>query len=125
MVGAMSDYPSHLRDKVASGVFLPPSHCACCLAARGSCTSPSSDKLAYTVTPSGSDAGLAGRVADLVLDALRPRFDVFEARAAQSEVRMAHLTGLMRQQAYSPDDAMGVLSIDDPTAITMHRTRLL
>jgi hypothetical protein len=56
-------------------------------------------------------------VADLVLDALRPRFDVFEAHAAQSEARMVHLTDLMRQQAYSPDDAMGVLSIDDPTAI--------
>ena len=82
-----------------------------------SCTSPSLDKLAYTVTPPGSDAGPAGRLADLALDALRPRFDVFEARAAQSEVRMAHLTGLIRQQAYSPDNAMGVIEIDEPTAI--------
>ena len=30
---------------------------------------------------------------------------------------MAHLTGLIRQQAYSPEDAMGILEIDEPTAI--------
>ena len=60
--------------------FLPPTHCTCCLEAHGSRGTPSSDTFACTVAPSGSDADLAGRVADLVLDALRPRFDVFEAQ---------------------------------------------
>ena len=89
----------------------------CCLAARGSFGSPSSFNLANTAAPSGSDAGLKGRVADLVPDALRPRVDAFEAHAAQSEVQMLNFTDPMRQLACSPDDAMGVIEIDDLTAI--------
>ena len=56
-------------------------------------------------------------MADLVLDALRPRFDAFKARAVQAEVRMLNFTDPMRLQACSPDDAMGVIEIDDLTAI--------
>ena len=105
--GTMSEYSTHLQQKVALGLFLPPTHCFSCLTHRGSSRLWSPVKTVNTVTATSPPGGLADLLHSL-LAALDSRLAALEAQAVRSEARgvrseawVTQIAHTIRQQAYS------------------------
>ena len=58
--GVLSDYPAHLQEKVARGIFLGPKHCPQCLYKRSLYVTMAANTVAHTVLSSAQEAGVSG-----------------------------------------------------------------
>jgi len=57
--GVLSDYPAHLQEKVAHGIFLGPKHCQQCLDKRALYGTVAANTVAHTMLPSAHAAGVS------------------------------------------------------------------
>jgi len=127
--GVMSDYPAHLQEKVARGIFLGPTHCRQCLDKRALCVAMTAKPVAHTVLSSAHEAGVSGLASGPPSSATAAPWPLLFSRVAVLEATLQTLASAAaestdfkrRRLASSPDfderHAAGLLVSPSPARV--------